>query len=694
MGASDKYQKLLSPGYIGSVKTRNRIIKSGSGLVMVHEDDVHMREEMKALYESMAAGGVGLIVAEAPTIDYPWGVRLRNRYRIDDDKYIEGLKELVDVIHKHDCPTFMQMNHDGPWQLNLDPNPVYGGPPVAASAVSIKNKNDFHNEMPRALTIPEIEEIVTKFGNAAERAGKAGFDGVDINAGSTHLFHSFFSPLWNKREDIYGGSLENRARLLVQVIEEIKRRMGKNFPVSIIINGMEIGQAIGIDNGTCLTPEDSRAMAVLFEKAGADAVQVRSHWLGWHVAGFLPDALFYPEQPVDVLPKEYNARDKGAGANTILAAAVKKLLSVPVTVVGRLDADLGEKILRKGVADFIAMTRRLLADPEYVNKLAAGRYEDIAPCTGCNTCLGNRRCRVNAFLGAPYHTIEKAPEKKKVLVIGGGPAGLEAARVSALRGHDTTLYEKEGKLGGLLPLAAMVKGSHPEDLVLLAQYLERQVNRLGVRVELGKEVDLSAVERERPDVVFLASGGIPVVPDIPGIERSNVVSGAELHRKLKLFSRFIDPYALRQLSKISMPIGKRVVVIGGDIQGCELAEFLTKRGRKVMIVDKAEQVGDGMVPVFLAHLMAWFEKKGVAIIAGVKEYVEVTEKGLVVITREGKKELIEADTIVPALPLAANTKMIDDLKKKVSEVYAVGDCQQPGLIVDAIGTALRTARTV
>jgi len=194
MSASDTYQKLLSPGYIGSVKTRNRIIKSGSGLVMVHEDDVHMSEEMKALYESMAVGGVGPIVAEAPTIDYPWGVRLRNRYRVDDDKYIEGLKELVDVIHNHDCPTFMQMNHDGPWQTNLDPNPVYGGPPVAASAVSIKNKNDFHNEMPRALTIPEIQEIVNKFGNAAERAGKAGFDGADINAGSTHLFHSFFSP--------------------------------------------------------------------------------------------------------------------------------------------------------------------------------------------------------------------------------------------------------------------------------------------------------------------------------------------------------------------------------------------------------------------------------------------------------------------------------------------------------------------
>jgi 2,4-dienoyl-CoA reductase (NADPH2) len=696
MSENTAYRKLLEPGYIGSVKTRNRIIKSGSGMFMWHEEDVHMRDEVKAMYEGLARGGVGLLVVEAPGVDYPWGTRRRARYRMDDDKYIEGMKELVDVIHRHDCPTFMQMNHDGPWQAHLpsEPNPFYDGPPVAASAIALPMENDFHNEVPRALTIPEIEGIVDKFASAAERARKAGFEGVDINAASSHLFHNFFSPFWNKREDIYGGSLENRARLLVQTIREIKRRNGKDFAVSCIINGMEIGQAAGIDNRTCLTPEDSRGIAVLLEKAGADMIQVRSHWIGRHLGAFLPDALFYPEAPVDNLPEEYDGSRKGAAANILLAAGVKKRLSIPVAVVGRLDADLGEKFLREGLVDFIAMTRRLLADPDYVNKLAAGRLEDIAPCTACINCLRSSRCRVNALLGTPCNTIEKAKEKKKVLVIGGGPGGMEAARVSALRGHDVTLYEKANKLGGLLPLAAMVKGPHPEDLSLLIHYLEGQIKKLGVKIELGKEADLPVINRLKPDVVFVAAGGLPTVPQIPGINRPNVISGGELHRRLKFFSRFFGPYTLRWLSKFYMPIGKRVVIIGGALQGLELAEFLTKRGRKVTVVEKAEKLGDGMIEVFRGHLMIWFKKKGVTTISGVREYVGITDKGLTIINRDGHKETIEGDTFVPALPLSANMALFEGLRKKVPEVYAIGDCQQPGLIADAIGTGLRTAQTV
>ncbi|MBN2569373.1 MAG: FAD-dependent oxidoreductase, partial [Deltaproteobacteria bacterium] len=671
-----KYKKLLEPGYIGSVKTRNRIIKSGAGMFMWHETDVHMREEVKAYYESMARGGVGLIMVEAPGVDYPWGTRRRARYRIDDDKYIDGLKELTDVIHKHDCPTFMQMNHDGPWQAHLpsEPNPFYDGPPVAASAVSLKNANDFHNEVPKALTIPEIEGIVEKFAAAAVRAKKAGFEGVDINAASSHLFHNFFSPFWNRRDDIYGGSQENRARILVQLIQEIKRRTGKDFAVSCIINGLEVGQVVGIDNSKCLTPEESRGIAVLLEKAGADMIQVRSHWIGRHLGAFLPDALFYPEAPVDPLPEGYDGSRKGAAANILLAAGIKKRLSIPVAVVGRLDADLGEKFLREGLVDFIVMTRRLMAEPDYVNKIAAGRLDDIAPCTACINCLRSARCRVNALLGTPYNTIEKTGQKKKVLVIGGGPGGMEAARVSALRGHEVTLYERAHKLGGLLPLAAMIKGPHPEDLPLLIDYLEGQIRKLGVRIELGKEADLSVVERLKPDVVFVAAGGLPTTPEIPGIDRSNVISGGELHRRLKVFSRFFGPYTLRWLSKFYMPIGKRVVVIGGALQGCELGEFLTKRGRKVTIVEKADQLGDGMAAVFREHLMVWFEKKGVTMLSGVREYVEITDKGLTIVDKEGKKQTIEADTIVPALPLTPNMALFEALQKKVPEVYAIGDC--------------------
>jgi 2,4-dienoyl-CoA reductase (NADPH2) len=694
-----KFERLLEPGYIGSVKIRNRIIKTGAGLLMWHEDDLHMREEVKAIDESIARGGVGLLIVAAPTIDYPLGVRWRKRYRIDDDKYIQGLSELVEVIHKHGCPTFMQMNHDGPWQVNMpqEPIPLYSGPPVAASPVSVKSEHDNHNEVPRGLTISEIEEIVDKFASAAVRAEKAGFDGVDINASSSHLLHNFLSPFWNRREDAYGGSLENRARFVMQIIREIKKRLGQGFPVSVIINGIEIGQVVGIDNSKCLTPEDSRGIARLLQEAGADAIQVRNHWIGYHAGGFLPDALFYPETPIPLesFPKEYDTSRKGAGANILLAAGIKKAVSIPVTAVGRLDPELGEKVLREGMADFIGMTRRLLADPDLPNKIAAGRIDDIAPCSGCSFCLGSRgRCRINGLMGTVYNTIEKAERKKKVLVIGGGPAGMEAARVSALRGHDVTLYERFPKLGGLLPLAAMVKGPHPEDLQTLIRYFKRQMTKLGVKIKLGKEAALPVIRNTKPDVVFLATGGIPVVPEIPGIDRPNVISGAQLHRRLKFFLRFFGPKTLRWLSQFYMPIGSRVVIIGGAIQGCELAEFLTKRGRKVTIVEKAETLGEGMVKTMKEHLFIWFEKKGVTMISGVKEYVEITDKGLTIIDKDGKRQMIEADTIVPALPLTPNMEMFESLKKEVPDIHAIGDSKEPKLIADAIGIGLRNAREV
>jgi pyruvate/2-oxoglutarate dehydrogenase complex dihydrolipoamide dehydrogenase (E3) component len=240
----------------------------------------------------------------------------------------------------------------------------------------------------------------------------------------------------------------------------------------------------------------------------------------------------------------------------------------------------------------------------------------------------------------------------------------------------------------------MVKGSHPEDLNLLINYLERQIKKLGVKIELGKEADLSVVERLKPDVVFLAAGGTPTVPEIPGIDRSNVISGAELHSRIRFFLRFFGPETLRWLSRFYMPIGKKVVVIGGAIQGCELAEFLTKRGRKVTIVEKAEVMGEGMVDALLGHLLIWFKKKGVTMISGVKEFVEITEKGLTIINKEGERQIIKADTVVPALPLTPNIGLVESLKRKVPEFYAIGDCKEPHLIADAIAAGSRIARAV
>ncbi len=697
MAVDKRFEKLMEPGQIGSVKTRNRIIKTGAGMMMWHEDDTRVNKKVMAFYEGLARGGVGLLIVESPTIDYPLGARWRARYRIDDDKYIKGLSELVQNIRKYDCPTFMQMNHDGPWQrIIFEPTALSPGPPIAASPVTFSSDKDFHNEVPHELTIEEIEVIIDKFASAAVRAEKAGFQGVDINAASSHLGHNFLSPFWNRRQDRYGGSLENRARFVVEIIQQIKKRLGQDFPVSVCINGMEIGRIVGVDNAECMTPEYSRGIARVLQEAGADMIHVRSHWLGRHVAAYLPELFCYPGCPVPRkdFPKEYDRSRHGAGANIILSEGIRKAVSIPVMVVGRLDPVLGEEVLRKGMADFIGMTRRLIADPELPGKVAAGQLDDIAPCTACDNCLGSGRCRINANLGTEYNTYEKAEKKKRVVVVGGGPAGMATARVAALRGHDVTLFEKSSKLGGLLPMAAMVKGTEIEDLPGFVRYFKRQITELGVKINLGKEATPSMITELKPDAVILATGGTAVIPGIPGIYGRNVVNGAVLHQRLKMFLRFISPDVLRWLTRFYLPVGKKVVIIGGGIQGCEVAEFFVKRGRKVTIVEKADRLGEGMVDAALAYLLTWFKEKGVTMITGVREYVEITPQGLTIVTGEGERRTIEADTIVTAIPLMKNTELLEKLEGKVPEVYAVGDCKEPLLIADAVGEGSRTARTV
>jgi 2,4-dienoyl-CoA reductase (NADPH2) len=697
MTDSHRFAKLMEPHNIGGVTARNRIIKTGAAMLMTHEDELEINPKVQAFYEAFARGGVGLIIVESPTIDYPLGARWRRRYRLDDDKYIEGLSVLPKIIHKYGCPTFMQMNHDGPWQVDLgfEPKPLFEGPPIAASPVSFKSENDFHNQVPRELTVTEIEEIIDKFATAAVRAEKAGFDGVDINASSSHLLHNFLSPFWNRRTDKYGGSRENRARFVVSIIKEIKKRLGQGFPVSVCINGVEVGRVVGINDANCITPEESQKTARLLQEAGGDAIQIRSQWLGYHVGAYIPDLLFYPQPviPLREFPPLYNWRNLGAGANIHYAAATKKVVSVPIITVGRLDPVLGEKYLREGKADFIGMTRRLIADPELPNKVAAGRLEDIAPCTACENCLGSGRCRINANMALGEIMIKNAGTRKKVVVVGGGPAGMEAARVAATRGHDVTLYEKSQQLGGSLPVAAMVKGHHPEDLSTIVRYYKTQLDKLGVKLHFGVNVDSSLIEEIKPDTVILATGGISSDAHLPGIEKRNVISADFLHNRVKLLLKYFSAGTIRWLTGLWIPVRKRVVVIGGDLRGCQLAEFLVKRGKKVTIITREKAFGEGMVDAILGYLLDWFRKKGVLMYSGIKS-LEITPKSVIVVTAENTREIIAADSVIVATDFKPDDVLLENLKEKGIEVYAVGDCREPNLIVDAIADGSKTARLI
>jgi 2,4-dienoyl-CoA reductase (NADPH2) len=487
---------------------------------------------------------------------------------------------------------------------------------------------------------------------------------------------------------------------LLEIVREIKKRTGKDFPISVCINGIEVGQAIGIRNSDCESVEDSRKLAQLLQETGADAIMVRNHWLGYHVGGFLPDYLFYPEPPVPTkeFPEEYNWKQRGAAANLYLAEGLKKTLSIPITVVGKISPELGEKILREGKADFIGMHRAIMSDPELPHKIANGRLWDIAPCTACGTCLDQsetflRHCRVNAAMGTPYYTIEKSAKKKKVVVIGGGPGGMEAARVAALRGHDVTLYEKTSRLGGLLPLASLIKGIELENIPDLVRYLKTQIEGLGVKIRLNKEFHPSMVEKLKPDVIIVAAGGTLAVPDIAGLDNPKVLTTPALHHRVKPYLRIFGPRILGWLTKFWLPVGKNVVVIGGGLHGCEVAEFLVKRGRKVTIIEKESQIGAEMLDFRLGLTLGWFERKGVTVITGVKA-MQVNDEGLAFTTAKGLQQTIKADTIIPTRPLVANLELFRSLEGKAPELYAIGDCRQPCKIVNAIADAYKIARTL
>jgi 2,4-dienoyl-CoA reductase-like NADH-dependent reductase (Old Yellow Enzyme family)/thioredoxin reductase len=703
--AVTNYAKLLEPGRIGKVTTRNRIYKSAAGMHSFEEYEFDsMNDNTLGFYEALSKGGVGIISVEAPTVDYPHGCRWHHRYRMDDDKYIPGMKQLVDLIHGNGCPTFMQMEHDGPWQNPLFPNhpATYEGPPIGASAVNIPLPGDFHRDMIRPLAIPEIEDITLKYVNAAERAQKAGFDGVDLNMGSTHIGMNFLSPWWNRRDDVYGGDQKKRAKLVLDIITGIKKRCGDDFPIVVCVNGFESGYMLHEPDSKVFNHQFALETMAMVVDAGADALMIRSSWLGLHVPGFLPDYLFFPEAqiPVEKMPPQYYPNELGRGAIRLMTEEAKKRFDVPVILIGYVTPELGEQMLEEGKADFIGMNRPLIADADLPNKLKAGHPEDIALCTRCGTCLDQnesflRHCRINAQVGFGRYGVPKADKKKKVVVVGGGPAGMEAARVAALRGHDVTLVEKNSQLGGLVPLAALIKGLELEDLPGLVDYLKTQVTKNGVKVELGKEATPESISAMKPDAVILATGGALTSPELSGSAKAKkkVVTTPELHRRVKPYLHRVGPRFLGRATHYYLPMGKNVVVVGAGLHGLEVAEYLAKRGRKVTVVEPSDVIGEGVIDFRLGLTMEWFAAKGVRIITGAKNLV-VTDKGLAFDDPNGQHVELEADTVMPTSPLKSNDKLYKALEGKVPELYLIGDGRESGMIVHAVRSGFQTAKAI
>lgn len=610
-------------------------------------EDGYVTESNKNYYEARARGGVALIIVEATYI-HPQGWAHANQLAIGDDKYIPGLSELVQVIRKHGAKAAIQINHAGrdakvAFQHGIEtvaPSPLAGA---------------FISEKPKELTIEEIKEVTDLFARAAIRAKKAGFDGVEIHGAHGYLISQFLSRASNRRQDIYGGDPPNRARFLVEVIKAIKKTVGGDYPVWCRINGMEYGVAEGT------TLEEAQYNARIAQEAGIDAVHVSA--TGPTTPNNLPSHTYTP------------------AVIAHLAEGVKKAVTVPVIAVGKMTPEAAESILAEGKADLIAIGRALLADPELPNKVAGDRLEDITPCIDCFGCrndifsnilgltdIAGIGCHVNPVLGKEKkHEIVPAKKPGEILVVGGGPAGMEAARVAALRGHSVTLWEKGSRLGGQLIQAAIPP--YKDRINMLLQYFERQLEKLRVAIKLNKDVTVAMVEEFNPDAVVLATGVKPMVPTIPGLDRTDVVQAGDV-----LESR--------------VQVGDRVIIVGGELVGCETAEFLAEKGKRVTIMRRGTEMATGVGPCIRPSLLGRLAEKGVILLPGIK-YNEVTPDGIVITTKDGERKTYEADTIVLAAGALPNRKLYEDMKARMKEVHCIGDCVEPRTIRNAIAEGYR-----
>ncbi len=648
-----KLEKLFEPARIGKLELKNRIVMAPI--------NSHLGTELGGVnnrlidyYVERARGGVGLIITDAMCIDWPVGKAGTSPLRIDEWKYVDGLHDLTDAVHQYGAKLAAQIHHAG--RQNSVLACTEGQELVAPSAIPCLPTG---GDMPRALTIEEIEELVNKFVLAAQRAKAAEFDAVELHGAHGYLVTQFMSPHTNKRTDEYGGDFEGRMKFPLRIVEGIRAAIGPDFPILFRMCADEY-----IEGG--LTLEDSKQIARRLEAAGVDALDITSGIYesppAWH-------AWIYP------------IYDMAPGCRVYLAEAIKKVVGIPVIASGRLgDPALAEEVIKEGKADLVAIGRPLLADPELPKKAAEGRLDDIRPCLYCGEgCVGGLShlwhigCQVNAALGREREYEVKLAEKvKRVVVVGGGPAGMEAARVAALRGHDVTLFEREKELGGQLIAASAPQFKQP--IKELVRYLKNQIEKLGVKTELGREVTPGLVKKLKPDVVILATGATHLIPDISGVVERNVATATEI-----------------LLGK--RKVGEKVAIIGGGRVGSELAWFLAEQGKKVTLVEMTYAIASNVNLFSRFYLLNKLAELGVEMAIATTAQ-EVTDRGVAVIDMTGNKKVIEADTVVLAAGFRSNNDLEEKLKGAVPELHAVGDCTRLGKIMGAIHGGSRVARQI
>ena len=647
-----KVEKLLEPTKIGKMELKNRMIMPALCSKFGTEYGA-VSDRLIDFYVERARGGVSLIVIENTCIDWPVGKAGTNPIRADDFVFIHGLHELAEAVHPYGTKIATQLQHTG--RQGSSATSAEGQELIAPSAITCLPTG---GEMPRELTSKEIETLIGKFVQGASITRAAGFDAVEIQGGHGYLINQFLSPYSNHRKDEYGGELEGRMRFCLRVIEGIRLVVGPDFPILFRMSADE-----HIAGGLSL--EDNKVIAQRLVAAGVDAISVS--------AGIYESPPWYSRIfPVMGMPD---------GCNVPLAQGIKQVVDIPVIVAGKLgNPALAEEVLKEGKADLIAFGRSLLADPELPNQVIRGKTDEIRPCIYCNeACSGNISrmwrisCVVNPELGQERaYRIQPAARARRVVVVGGGPAGMEAARVASLRGHDTMLYEKDEILGGQLIAAS--RPPFKKVLNDLLKYFRIQMWKRKVKVELGREVTAESLKGLEADVVILATGAVQQIPQIPGIDAEHVALATDLLLGAK-------------------ESGDRVVVVGGGEVGSEVAWFLAEQGKKVTIAEMSFGVASEMNMFSQFYLMDRLAELGVEI-ATTTTVEEVTEKGVLVSDMKGDRRQVEADTVVVATGFRSCTGLADSLKGEIEGLYQVGSCVKPGKIWEAVHEAFRIARVI
>lgn len=618
------FPTLFSPAKIGRLEIKNRLIMPAMGTGMANADGT-VSDQLYHYHRVRAAGGTGMITVEIAAVHPTTGGMSP---AIWDDRFIPGLKRLADVIHEGGAKACIQLWHAGR-QTNsrVTGLPIIGPSPIPCPVCQ---------EEPTVMDREMIQDIVESFGDAARRAKEAGFDCVELHGAHGYLLAQFMSPYSNHRTDEYGGSMENRARFPLEVIANVRAKVGPDYPVIYRLSGEEL-----VNNG--LTIEDTKKIAPLLVEHGVDAI---------HVSAGLYESLRYTVPPMDL----------DRGFNVWAAEEVKKVVPVPVIAVGRInDPFLAEEILAQGKADFIAIGRSLLTDPAWPNKVRNGQYERMRHCIACNqgcvdrmliegkhaTCTLNPACgREEAF------TFEPVTSKRKVVVVGGGPAGMEAARIVKDRGCDVVLFEASDKLGGQWRLA----GIPPKKCEIAGdvEWLIKQLELSGVDVRLSTPATKANVEAEKPDAIILATGSKPIKPSIDGVDQPHV--------------RFA-PEVLENPASV----GEKVVVIGGGTTGVETAEFLAEMGKKVTVIEALGEIARTLGPARKQFLKERLQQYKVDVRVNTK-VKRITAKGVEL--DDQNNTLVPADNVVIAVGVQSVNPLEKELKA-VAPVYVIGDAKEP-----------------